>query len=102
MAAGGTEQAQSSADSREQARAVLALVQGFAGADPGPDGDCSWCPVCRAAKALRDGRPDVAAHLTDAVVAVLQAAKALNAALDTAASPAPTNEAKGETADRTS
>ena len=45
---------------REQARAVLSLVQGFAGTDAGADGDCSWCPLCRAARAVRDGRPDVA------------------------------------------
>ena len=73
---------------REQAKAVLALVQGFAGADPGVGGDCAWCPVCRAARALRDGRPEVADHLTDAVTAALAAVKALNAALDSAARPA--------------
>jgi hypothetical protein len=76
---------------REQARAVLALVQGFAGADPGPDGDCAWCPVCRAARALRDGRPEVAEHLTDAMVAVLGAVKSLNAALDAAVQSRPTS-----------
>jgi hypothetical protein len=78
-------------DDRDQAKAVLALIQGFAGADPGAGGDCAWCPVCRAARALRDGRPDVAEHLTDAVAAALMAVRALNAALDTAASPAPTD-----------
>jgi hypothetical protein len=77
------------AESREQAKAVLSLIQGFAGADPGPGGDCAWCPVCRAARALRDGRPDVAEHLTDAVAAALAAVRALNSALDVAANPPP-------------
>ena len=70
----------------EQARAVLSLVQGFAGA-PSDAGDCAWCPVCRAARALRDGRPEVAAHLTDAVAAALTAVQALNAAVNAAAEP---------------
>jgi hypothetical protein len=88
-AGGGAAEADPLAESREQAKAVLSLIQGFASADPGPGGDCSWCPVCRAARALRDGRPDVAEHLTDAVAAALAAVRALNSALDVAANPAP-------------
>jgi hypothetical protein len=82
------------AEAREQAKAVLALVQGFAGADTGVEGDCAWCPICRAARALRDGRPEVAEHLTDAVSAALQAVKALNAALDSAAQPVEKDSAR--------
>jgi hypothetical protein len=98
-ASGGAGASDPLAESREQAKAVLSLIQGFAGADPGPGGDCSWCPVCRAARALRDGRPDVAEHLTDAVASALAAVRALNAALDVAANPTP-NSAKADTAEK--
>jgi hypothetical protein len=48
---------------------------------------------------LRDGRPDVAEHLTDAVASALAAVRALNAALDVAANPTP-NSAKADTAEK--
>lgn len=46
---------------------------------PGGDegGDCTWCPVCRAADRVRDSSPEVRAHLTSAATSLLSAAASL-------------------------
>lgn len=60
--------------------------------DQAADGtSCRWCPVCRAADAVRNLNPEVRTHLTVAATSLLQAAAA---ALDT-----PTPPERGRRAD---
>ena len=62
--------------------------------------ECAWCPVCRAARRLRESGPGVGSQLAgagDAVaMAVTDALEALNAALSRAGRPDQPGEASSE------
>lgn len=51
--------------------------------------ECTWCPVCRAVRAVRQTNPEVRAHLASAASSLLAAAAGL------LATPVPTPQAAG-------
>lgn len=63
-----------------------------AGPPPGEAPECAWCPVCRAARMLRESRPGFASHLAAAGGAfgavVQEVASAVEAAIAAAGRPA--------------
>ncbi len=67
-------------------------------ADPDPDGTCAWCPVCRAARLLRESGPGLATQMSAAGDALsglfadaVAAAEAALANAGRAANPGPAN-----------
>jgi hypothetical protein len=54
----------------------------------GAAGECKLCPLCRLIAVLRESRPEVAAHLEDAVASLLAAAAAAADAARSARTPA--------------
>lgn len=55
-------------------------VSGAGAADGGAPAaaSCTWCPLCQAAQAVGSAGPEVTGHLTDALAALLRAARALS------------------------
>jgi hypothetical protein len=53
------------------------------------DAECTYCPICRTAHALRESSPEVRAHVTAAATSLLQAASGLLAAVVPDPSPDP-------------
>jgi hypothetical protein len=68
-------------------RAEQANVWGVATTEPppGPSGEapeCAWCPVCRAARRIRESGPGVGGHLADAGDVVAEAVQEALAAFE--------------------
>jgi hypothetical protein len=59
---------------------------------PGEAPECAWCPVCRAARRIRESRPSVGGQLAGAGDAVASAVQEALSAFDTAVSTGPRRE----------
>jgi hypothetical protein len=85
-------------------RAESQDVWGTATTEPPPDLDqapeCAWCPVCRAARRMRDNRPGISGASDAVAAAVHDALGALDGVLSRTAAPptgpTPADRAQGQ------
>lgn len=74
----------------EEAARLFGALSGWAQehtpAGEGPE-ECSWCPLCRTAHAIRATSPEVREHLANAASSLMQAAAGLLAASAAASGP---------------